>query len=301
MFRLRSPISLLFVLAFALLPGASALDAQTLTAGAAWIRIQRRYAAAPPADTVDTLKGGDPATPVTGIATTFLDTMDVLREAVRRGDNLIITHEPTFYNHRDETDFFTDDPVYKEKRAFIEQHHLVVYRLHDQIHADPAGDHILAGVYQALGWEKYPRASGPEGEFFVTIPPTTLEQLARSLQVKLHIETMRVAGDPKLAVTHVALAPGAAGMHGHVLALRRPDVDLVIAGEASEWETVEYVRDAVAQGRRKGLILLGHQVSEEPGMEQCATELRALFPGLRVDHLLAGQPLWNPERPPASK
>jgi putative NIF3 family GTP cyclohydrolase 1 type 2 len=37
---------------------------------------------------------GDPNTVVTGIATTFLDTMEVLREAVRRGDNLIMTHEP---------------------------------------------------------------------------------------------------------------------------------------------------------------------------------------------------------------
>jgi hypothetical protein len=88
--------------------------AQTLPAAEAWLRIEHRYAEAPPADTVDTLKGGDPSTPVTGIATTFLDTMDVLREAVKRGDNLIITHEPTFYNHRDETAAFANDPVYKE-------------------------------------------------------------------------------------------------------------------------------------------------------------------------------------------
>lgn len=273
--------------------------AQTLTAGEAWLRIQHRYAATPSPNTVDTLKAGDPATPVTGITTTFLDTMGVLREAARRGDNLVITHEPTFYNHEDETTFFKDDPVYKEKLAFIEQHHLVVYRLHDAIHADPAGDHILAGVYQGLGWEKYPRGSGPEGEYRVTIPATTLEQLARSLQSRLHIETMRIVGDPKLAITHVALAPGSAGLHDHVLALREPQVEVLIAGEAHEWETVEYVRDAVAQGRKKALILIGHEVSEEPGMEQCASELRELFPGVRVDHIQAGQPLWNPDRPPA--
>ena len=70
-----------------------------MTAGEAWGKIQKRYMDAPPADTVDTLKGGDPATAVTGIVTTFLDTMDVLREAVRLGDNLVISHEPTFYNH----------------------------------------------------------------------------------------------------------------------------------------------------------------------------------------------------------
>jgi putative NIF3 family GTP cyclohydrolase 1 type 2 len=274
---------------------------QSPTATEAWLRIEHRYAEAPPADTVDTLKGGDPSTPVTGIATTFLDTMDVLREAVKRGDNLIITHEPTFYNHRDETKDFANDPVYKEKMAYIVEHHLVVYRLHDQIHADTKGDHILEGVYKAFGWEKLPHPDSPHGEYFVTIPTTTLGELAKSLKDRFHAETMRVEGDPGLTITHVALIPGAAGLREQVLALNQPGVELLIAGEASEWETVEYVRDAVAQGRHKGMILLGHEVSEEPGMEQCAIELRELFPGMRVDHIVAGQALWNPDHPPMAK
>jgi putative NIF3 family GTP cyclohydrolase 1 type 2 len=274
--------------------------AQTLRAGDAISRIQHRYAAAPPPNTVDTIKVGDPDTVVTGITTTFLDTMDVLRESVKRGNNLIITHEPTFYNHLDDTKFFADDPVYKEKLAFIEEHHLVVFRLHDEIHAD-ATDHILKGVYEALGWQGYPHPAGPEGQYFVTIPQTTLEQLARRLETQLHVRTLRVEGDPKLTISHVAMAPGAAGLDDQVSALRVPDVDVLIAGEAREWETVEYVRDAVAQGRHKALILLGHEVSEEPGMEQCAKELRELFPGVRVDHIEAGQPLWNPEHGPVVK
>ncbi|MCU1320990.1 MAG: hypothetical protein JWM43_639 [Acidobacteriaceae bacterium] len=278
----------------------TALQAQTLRASDAIAQIQHRYAAVPAATTVDTVKAGDPEAVVTGIATTFLDTMDVLREAVRRGDNLIITHEPTFYNHRDDTSYFKDDPVYKEKRAYIEEHHLVVFRLHDAIHAG-ATDHILMGVYRALGWENYPHPTGPTGQYFVTIPKTTLGEIARALQAQLHAQTMRVEGNPALSITHVALVPGSAGLERQVLALRQPDVELLIAGEASEWETVEYVRDAVAQGRHKAMILLGHEVSEEPGMEECAKELRVLFPSLRVDHLVAGQPLWNPEQGPAAK
>ena len=53
--------------------------------------------------TVDTVKAGDLDTPVTGIATTFSATMDVLQRAVARGANLIVAHEPTFYDHLDET------------------------------------------------------------------------------------------------------------------------------------------------------------------------------------------------------
>ena len=76
-------------------------SAQTLTAADALQQIKNRYPHPVP-DTVDTIKAGDPATPVTGIVTTFLDTMEVLQEANRRGLNLVITHEPTFYNHPDD-------------------------------------------------------------------------------------------------------------------------------------------------------------------------------------------------------
>jgi len=51
--------------------------------------------------TVDTFKAGNPDTPVTGIAVTMMATMDVLQRAAANGQNLVITHEPTFYNHLD--------------------------------------------------------------------------------------------------------------------------------------------------------------------------------------------------------
>jgi putative NIF3 family GTP cyclohydrolase 1 type 2 len=267
---------------------------QTITAAEAIHRIQQRYPHPVP-DTVDTIKAGDPATPVTGIATTFLDTMEVLKEANRRGLNLVISHEPTFYNHRDDTTFFADDPVYKEKRAFIEQHHMVVFRLHDEIH-ETAPDHIELGLLDALGWQGSAKQGDP---FHVTIPATNLETLAKQLQGKLKASiTMRVVGDPKLMITHIAIVPGAAGLETQVSALRPDEVELEIAGEASEWETVEYVRDAVNQGRHKALILLGHEPSEEPGMEKCAEDLRAVFPGMKVEHVVAGNALWLPAHPP---
>ncbi len=279
----------------------SSMRAQApLTAGEAWQRIQHRYAAAPANNTVDTLKAGDPNTPVTGIATTFLDTMDVLREAARRGDNLVITHEPTFYNHADDTKAFEHDPVYLQKLDFIQQHHMIVYRLHDKIHFNSSGeDHILEGLYTALGWQALPHPPGPFGPYLAIIPASTLGGLVQTLKQRLGTQTMRIVGDPALPVTHVALLPGSAGLAEQVLALNQPQVNVLIAGEASEWETVEYVRDAAAQGRPKALILLGHEVSEEPGMEQCADDLRPLFPSLHVDHIPAGQALWSPDHPPA--
>ena len=111
------------------------------------------------------------------------------------------------------------------------------------------------------------------------------------MQTKLKAGTLRLEGDPNLVITHIVLVPGAAGLEKQVRALRPDEIQLEIAGEASEWETVEYVRDAITQGRHKALILLGHEVSEEPGMEKCTEDLRQLFPGMKVEHIVAGNPL----------
>lgn len=288
------PIGLCFLMLIlaAMLPRTA--TAQTLTGAEAILHIQKHYATAPPPNTVDTIKAGDPSTPVTGIAVTFLDTMDVLREANRRGLNLVITHEPTFYNHLDDTAFFAADPVYREKLAFIQQHHIVVFRFHDQMHST-SPDPVAMGLVQALGWQSYMDAGSP---WQLTIPRTTLLDLSRELAKKLNAPTLRVVGNPGLAITHVAIRPGAVGTQKQILALRSDEVEVLLAGEVPEWETVEYVRDASAQGHHKALILLGHEVSEEPGMKKCAEDLHAMFPTLPVTFIPAGQPTWNPDCPP---
>jgi putative NIF3 family GTP cyclohydrolase 1 type 2 len=291
--RIRLRLARFVILVAATLPVTAA--AQTLTATDAVHRIQQHYPATLPPNTVDTIKAGDPSTPVTGIAVTFLDTMDVLREANRRGANLVITHEPTFYNHLDDAAFFADDPVYREKLAFIQQHHMVVLRLHDGIHS-VSPDPIAMALVEAIGWRSYIDASNP---FRATIPKTTLAKLSVELAKKLDARTVRVIGDPNLAITRAGILPGAAGLQKQVLALRSDDVEVLVVGESAEWEAVEYVRDASAEGRHKGMIVLGHEVSEEPGMKKCADDIRALFPNLQVVHIPAGQPFWTPEYPPA--
>src|SRR5271168_5363229 len=68
------------------------------------------------AETVDTFKAGNPDTPVTGIAVTMMATMDVLQRAVANHQNLIITHEPTFFSHQDTPEGMDrSDAVWTEK------------------------------------------------------------------------------------------------------------------------------------------------------------------------------------------
>src|SRR5687768_1119602 len=58
---------------------------------------------APFSQTVDTLKSGSRDIKVTGIVTTMFATVEVIRKAIALNAQLIIAHEPTFYNHLDDT------------------------------------------------------------------------------------------------------------------------------------------------------------------------------------------------------
>ena len=61
-------------------------------------------------------------------------TFDLIQRAAARGRNFVISHEPTFYNHNDQTAAFTANPTYLAKQQFIREHDMVVFRFHDHAH-----------------------------------------------------------------------------------------------------------------------------------------------------------------------
>jgi putative NIF3 family GTP cyclohydrolase 1 type 2 len=235
-------------------------------------------------DTVDTVKSGDSDQPVTGIVTTFLASMAVIRRAVELGANFIITHEPTFYNHLDEVEDLEGDPVYEAKRALLDDNGIVVWRFHDHWHRYRP-DGIMTGVVQALGWADY---ADPDDWPLFMLPETTVGALARSLKDSLAIEAVRVVGDLAMPCSHVALMPGAPPAPWQMKVLGRDEVDVLVTGEVAEWETSEYARDAVLQGRKKALIVLGHAKSEEPGMDYLASWLGDRVDGVEITHVPVG-------------
>lgn len=244
--------------------------------------------------TCDTFKSGDPATPVTGVAVTMFATMDVLRQAVAAGANLVITHEPSFYHHLDDcAELAADrDAVLAEKIAFIAQHGIVIWRFHDYWHRRKP-DGIEEGMIAALGWQPFQDADNAPR---FTLPAVTLGVLAKTVARRLGARCLRVIGDPKLGLTRAALMPGAPGGLDQMRMLARSDVDVLLTGETREWETVEYARDAVEQKRRKALIIIGHVASEEAGMAACATWLQSFLPTtVPITYLSTPEPFWSPQ------
>jgi len=244
-------------------------------------------------DTVDTFKAGNPGTVVTGVAVTMMATMDVLQRASAQGLNLVITHEPTFYAHVDRPEGIGEsDPVWAEKRAFIEKHGLVVWRFHDHWHMRKP-DGIEAGMVHALGWEKFQR---PDNEYLFVMPETTVRELAEQVAKKLDSPVVRVVGDGQLKVRKVGFSPVAAGSEREMQALEQDDVEVLIVGETREWETVEYAADAVSQGRKKALIVIGHVPSEQAGMEECTRWLKGFVKNVPVEFVATKQPFWMANR-----
>jgi putative NIF3 family GTP cyclohydrolase 1 type 2 len=237
--------------------------------------------------TVDTLKAGSADTVVTGIVTTMFATIDVIHKTIDLGANFIIAHEPTFYNHVDDTKWLQQDDVYQYKANLLKEHNIAVWRNHDYIH-HLVPDGVTMGVLAQLDWTKYADKTIPN---IITLPATTVGDLAAYLKDKLHIEKIRFIGDTAQTCTRVLFMPGSAGGQRQIEAVGKVKPDVLICGEISEWETAEYVRDARAKGDKISLMVLGHIASEEPGSEFMLNWLHQKLPAIKATHVPSGNSL----------
>jgi putative NIF3 family GTP cyclohydrolase 1 type 2 len=271
----------------------AAMQSEPLTAATVIDRIKANVGVPWREKTVDNLIAGSPTTPVKGIATTMMATLDVLQRAHAAGRNMVITHESTFFSHQDSIDQLRDDKTYLYKLNFIEKNGMAVFHFHDHWHARRP-DGIATGMMRELGWEKNADPENPRRYQFPGIP---LARFASSIEKKLKIRTMRVLGDPKLPVNRVMTSWGYASQFPGTTFIARPDVDVLVVGETREWELVEYVQDMIASGQKKGLVIMGHVVSEQSGMRYCAEWLRGFLKGVPIGFVPAAEPFWRPGEP----
>jgi putative NIF3 family GTP cyclohydrolase 1 type 2 len=248
-------------------------------------------------DSVDGIKAGSASTQITGVVTTSMATMQVLREAVKVGSNFVISAQPTFFARADVPTppaprgggTPARDAVFEAKSEFITRNNLVIFRLSDHWKLRRP-DPLVQGLAAALKWTRYQAAADPSR---IDMPAVTLQALASNVRSALRTRGgVRVIGTEKLSVRRVGLLPGTTPIQAALKML--PDVDVIIAGEVRELESVEYVRDQVFSGAGKGLILVGRVVSEEPGMAACADWLKTIVPEVPVRHIPAGDPYWRP-------
>jgi putative NIF3 family GTP cyclohydrolase 1 type 2 len=247
--------------------------------------------------TVDTFKAGDPSTVVTGVVTASLATIDVMRNAVKSGANMVIASGPTFYSRADgptppagrgAAAAPSPDPVYGAKNELISTNKLVVWRFLDHWRMrrpEPFAQGLIDALGLAAGGER-------RDPYRVTVPATTLERFAGDVRTRLNVRGgMRIVGDRSTRVRTVGVLAGSTAIQTTLTLL--PEVDVLITGEIREWESSEYVRDAVTAGLGKGLILIGRSLSEEPGMRVCAEWLQTLIPEVPCRWTPIADPYWS--------
>ena len=75
------------------------------------------------------------------------------------------------------------------------------------------------------------------------------------------------------------------------------EADVVIGGEQQEadggFDDVEYVADATSLGMAKGLIMLGHVISEQPGWKISRNGCGPSSKTFRIEFVPAEEPFWT--------
>uniref|UniRef100_A0A7C3E0A6 Transcriptional regulator n=1 Tax=Gracilinema caldarium TaxID=215591 RepID=A0A7C3E0A6_9SPIR len=245
-----------------------------------------------PDDTVDGYIYGSPETLLTGVAVTFLATLEHCYQARQYNCNLIISHEGIWYNHREQDvssiHHASYDSVYSKKNRFIKDHNLIIYRYHDSIHR-ALPDRITTGLIKALDWELREIVQFPA--YSILELDATLGSVLEHIKRALGLPWIRYIGMKEQSIHRVIVAVGYRGSGSLLLpTIAKENIDLVIFGEGPEWEIPEYCRDSYFLDQNKALIILGHGVSESHGMQLLADELGSRFQNIPIHYF----PFQNP-------
>lgn len=259
--------------------------------------------------TVDVLHAGKADATVTGVVTTFAPSLEVLKRAVASNRNFIITREVPFWTPAAAPGFtgngrggpnkeaLAKNPTYRLKQEFVAKNNLTIWRLAENWNARKESAQMI-GLAKALGWDKaYNPSKGTPwalGGGYFTIPPSTLKETAIAIKAKLKMKSMRIIGDPATRVSKATLWPGFYKVPDLEKQLTEPGVDLMLIGEPVEWEASPYFADLVSSGQKKGMIVLGNEVSEEPGCGEMAAWLKTFVSEVPVEWIPAGEPSWMP-------
>jgi putative NIF3 family GTP cyclohydrolase 1 type 2 len=227
--------------------------------------------------TVDTFKAGDPNAELTGIAVGWMSYTWALKRARELGCNLFVTHEPTYYSHRDDDQSVLRFELVRAKRRFIEDNGMIILRCHDLWDQIPDIG-IPDGWARQLGFDEPIAGAGYYRVYDVTgqTAREVAQQVARRTQ-SFGQEAVQLIGPPDKAVSRVAIGTGAVTSLSHFLDEHQADIAICTDDGLTYW------RDgALAIDLGMPLIVVNHPVSEIFGVQLLAEHLSRQFPQVPV-------------------
>lgn len=246
----------------------------------------------------DGYKCGNPKEECKGVAVALVPTVDVIKRAAEAGCNLLVTHEPIFYQTPDFDGWKGDftNKIYEEKMEIIQTTGMTVWRDHDHMHAHKP-DSIFSGVIKELEWEKY--YIDPESEISVCmylfeVPDLKIRDIAEHLKKTLGLNGMKYMGDLDHTVKKIALVghlyPNCfledhmdeeGFYHDYAMEIMKvmeeKGVELIIPGEIIEWTVLAYIRDAIDMEKNMACLSMGHFNLEELGMKDFTQKIEKLL------------------------
>jgi len=245
---------------------------------------------------VDRIIIGKGDTAVTKIGTAWQPYWKTCREAVNRGVNTLVVHEPTFYTHWDldakEGGIIErDGPGRKEylrlrdeKIKWLNDNGLVIIRCHDVLDKI-AGFGIPFALGRALGFSDGDIIRSRQFYNVYKIEAAPAAEVARRIAGKLKaVGQPGVAfyGDGDRKISSVGLGTGCICNPVEFMDLE-PDLFIAIDDTVRTWTQTTYAEDT---GRP--LVVINHGTSEEFGMRLLSEHLKEAFADKEVIHFPQG-------------
>lgn len=240
-------------------------------------------------NTVDTIKAGDPEREIRSIAVAWYPSIDNLRAAAELGCDMLMPHEPTFWEHAAPETFWRDKGPGIAKSALLEETGMVILRNHDIWDQWPEIG-IRDSWARGLGLTHKIDDDGTALRALYAIEPQPLRQFAQYVADKVKVlgeDSVQVMGDPDRIISRPSLGVGCIG----------PDTQMIEKG--SDCLIVCFDGCCYWAGRERFIesgttvITVEHGTSEMWGLESLAGYLRETFPELTIHYLDRHPRTWT--------
>jgi putative NIF3 family GTP cyclohydrolase 1 type 2 len=233
--------------------------------------------------TVDRVIVGDADRDVDSCAVAWIPSFDAVREVVRRGFDLLICHEPTFWDHLD--DHPSQKPGCLEKLRFLEMSGLTILRNHDCWDRWPDIG-IPSAWARFLGLDAPPAATTRErAQHRYDIDPVSFEQFAAQVAARtaaIGEPAVEVVGKPDQYVSRIGIGTGCISQVGPYVEMGC-DCCIVVDDGTAYWRDIQHAQDLGIP-----VICVNHCTAEEPGMVTLTRYINEHLDGLTAEHLPQG-------------
>jgi len=231
------------------------------------------------------LQIGDPRWPARRLWVALDPSLEVVKAACGEDVDLLITHHPLIYRPLKSIDFDTPGGSIIQTAA---QHQLAIFSAHTNL--DIVRDGVNDVLAKRLGLKNLKILQSVEtverlddisfsliggnaehgiGRIGTLAKTTSLKSLALTVKKKLALNFAKIAGDPGLKVTRVAICSGSGS--SLMQAFFSSDAQVFISGD------IRYHDARDAEGANRGIIDIGHFPSEHLMVEALAHQLKRIL------------------------